>query len=315
TWIKQELAILEQEKPDLVISRLTSYGYSPRVVARKTGIPFLIEADCPASYEKIVFQKFFRSTKWLLYWMEKEFLAAGKAAFTVSNQIKQYFDRYRFPSDFMQVIPNGADPDRFNPSISGAAVKQKYDLEGYTVIGFVGSFIYWHGIENLVNLVEATLASDPKVKFLMVGEGGPMKPMLEKFIRERKLEPRAILTGFVAHDEIPQYISVMDIVLAPYPKLDFFYYSPVKIYEYMCCGKPVVTTRIGQIAEIIQDHENGILNEPDRLETFKSSILELVKQPELRHRIGTAARQTVLEHYTWRHRGEQLSRLCEKCTH
>jgi glycosyltransferase involved in cell wall biosynthesis len=81
----------------------------------------------------------------------------------------------------------------------------------------------------------------------------------------------------------------------------------------MSCGKPVVTTRIGQITEILQDHVNGILNDPDHLEMFKSSILELIQKPELRHQIGAAARQTVLEHYTWRHRGEQLSHLCEKC--
>lgn len=312
-WIKQELEILEEEKPDLVISRLASYCYSPLRVSKLTGIPYLIEADSPASYEKIVFQKFFRSTKWLLYWIEKKEIMAGRAAFTVSNQIKEYFVDHGIPPEFMHVIPNGADPDRFRPDIPCDDVKRKYDLYDHTVLGFVGSFIYWHGIENLTNIIDKTLNVYKEAKFLMVGEGGPMKPVLEKFIADNKLQDRAILTGFVSHEDIPKYIAAMDIVLAPYPQLDFFYYSPVKIYEYMACGKPVVTTRIGQIAEIIEHRQNGFLTEPDNIENIEVIIHELMREPELREKTGSAARRDVLEKFTWKKRGEKLSELCQKC--
>lgn len=312
-WINEELAILEEEKPDLVISRVASYCYSPVKVSQKSGIPYLIEADSPASYEKVEFQKYFRSTKSLLYWIENKQIMSGKAAFTVSNQIKQYFVGHGIPSDFMSVIPNGADAERFAPTAPCEEVKQKYDLQDSVVIGFVGSFIYWHGIENLTYVIEKILSMNKRIKFLMVGEGGPMKPMLDKFIRDHKLQDRAILTGFVSHDEIPKYIAAMDIVLAPYPKLDFFYYSPVKIYEYMSVGKPVVSTAIGQIAEIIDDRRNGFLTQPDDVEKITSTIIELVNKPELRQKVGAAARKDVLEKYTWKKRGEQLSELCRKC--
>jgi len=309
---QEEIAILEQEQPDLVISRVESYLYSPVRVSKMTGIPYLIEADSPASYEKVEFQKYFRSTKSLLYWIENRQILSGQAAFTVSNQIKEYFVGHGIPGDFIYVIPNGADPERFNPSIPCNDIKQKYDLQKVTTIGFVGSFIYWHGIENLTYIIEKTLATHQKVKFLMVGEGGPMKPMLEKFIADHKLTDRAILTGFVPHEEIPKYIAAMDIVLAPYPKLDFFYYSPVKVYEYMSCGKPVVTTRIGQIAEIIEDRRNGFLTEPGDRESMKLTIRELINNVELREKVGATARRDILEKHTWRSRGEQLSALCER---
>jgi glycosyltransferase involved in cell wall biosynthesis len=311
--IKQELAILEEEKPDLVISRIDSYNFSNAKVAQRTNLPFLIEADCPASYEKIVFQKYFRSTKWLLYHLERKQIMTGRAAFTVSNLMKEYFVNHGVPDDFMHVIPNGADPDRFKPNVDKAAVQKKYNLEGCTVVGFVGSFIYWHGIENLTYVMEKTLEGDKSTKFLMVGDGGPMKPMLEKFITEKKLQNRAILTGFVPHEEIPQYIAAMDVVLAPYPKLDFFYYSPVKIYEYMCVGKPVVSTRIGQIAEVIADQKNGFLTEPDDVEQIKKTIIRLLKNADLRQEVGQAARDAILAKHTWKKRGEQLSQLCYQC--
>jgi len=238
---------------------------------------------------------------------------AGKAAFTVSNQIKAYFVDHGIPADFMHVIPNGADPVRFNPEIPCEEVKTKYDLHDSTVIGFVGSFIYWHGIENLTSVVEKTLKANPKAKFLMVGEGGPMKPMLEKFIKDNRLENRAILTGFVPHEAIPAYINAMDIVLAPYPKLDFFFYSPVKIYEYMSMGKPVVSTRIGQIAEVIEHQHNGFLTRPDDVEAIKNTIIELSQNSDLRRQVGLAARKDILDKYSWQKRGEQLSELCYRC--
>ncbi|MBD3288388.1 hypothetical protein GF337_06250, partial [candidate division KSB1 bacterium] len=67
--IKEESAILEKEKPDLVISRMDSYVYSPVSLSKKTNIPFIIEVDSPSSYEKIVFQDYYRSTRKLLYWL------------------------------------------------------------------------------------------------------------------------------------------------------------------------------------------------------------------------------------------------------
>jgi len=140
-----------------------------------------------------------------------------------------------------------------------------------------------------------------------------MKPMLEKFIADNELGDRAILTGFVPHADIPKYIAAMDIVLAPYPGLDFFYYSPVKIYEYMSSGKPVVTTRIGQIAEIIENRRNGFLTEPNDIGNIELIIQELLNEPELREKVGAAARKDVLEKFTWEKRGEQLSELCQKC--
>lgn len=311
--INQEMAILEKEKPDLVISRIDSYNFSNSLVQQRSKLPFLIEADCPASYEKIVFQKYFRSTKSLLYYLERTQIMTGKAAFTVSNLMKDYFVQHGVPADFMHVIPNGADPDRFRSDVDTTEVKEKYDLDGSTIVGFVGSFIYWHGIENLTYVMEKTLASDKNAKFLMVGDGGPMKPMLEKFIQEKKLENRAILTGFIPHEEIPKYIASMDVVLAPYPKLDFFYYSPVKVYEYMCVGKPVVSTRIGQIAEVVEDKKDGFLTEPDDVEKITATIVELLQNPELRKEVGAAAREKILANHTWKSRGEKLSELCYQC--
>ncbi len=310
--IRREQAILEAEKPDLVISRLDVFVYSPVVLKRKFQIPFIIEIDSPRSYEKITYQSHYRVTKSLLRRMELEFIRAGDASFTVSNQIKKHFVDRGIPEDFIHVIPNGADATRFSPDIPATAVMEKYHLHDSVVIGFVGSFIYWHGVENLTFIIEKIVKRHDQVKFLMVGQGGPMETLLRNFIRDNRLEDKVIFTGFISHDDVPQYISAMDIVLAPYPDIDFFYYSPVKIYEYMSCGKPVISSRIGQIAEVIRDRETGFLTKPNDIEMICQNISELIENPELRKRIGKAAREEILNKHTWQKRGEQLSALCSQ---
>ncbi|MEE4311953.1 MAG: glycosyltransferase family 4 protein [candidate division KSB1 bacterium] len=310
--IPREKEIIRSENPDMIIARLDVHVYSPVVLAKKFDIPFLIEIDSPRSYEKIKYQTHYKMSKSMLRWMELKFVRSGVAGFTVSNQIKQHFVDRGIEDSFIEVIPNGADPDRFSPEVPSTKIDEKYGLHDSTVVGFVGSFIFWHGIENLTSIIQSITGKYGHVKFLLVGQGGPLEGYLKKFIADNNLNDRVILTGHVPHDEVPAYISAMDIVLAPYPEMDFFYYSPVKIYEYMSCGKPVVSSRIGQIAEIIDDRVTGFLTTPNHIEKISEVICELVEDNQLREKVGVAARSEILKNHTWKKRGEQLSRMCEK---
>lgn len=308
----EENRIISNEAPDLIISRLDVYLFSALLLAKMKKIPLLLEIDSPEVYEFSTFHGEYITHQKLLKYVELLNIKYANACFTVSNDLKHYFLKQGMPEEKIHVITNGADITRFIPRINKQKVVGKYALQNKIVVGFVGSFHYWHGVENLISLIEGTLALQPNICFLMVGEGGPMKSKLEEFITKKGHRDRVILTGHIEHEEIPQYISTMDIVLAPYPKLDFFYYSPVKIYEYMACGKPVVTTRIGQIAEIIQDGKNGFLCRPDDVKQMQARISELVTSPSLRALIGEAATQTMVEHHSWRKKAEQLSRLCRQ---
>ena len=119
-----------------------------------------------------------------------------------------------------------------------------------------------------------------------------------------------ILTGHVPHESVPKYISAMDIVLAPYPDLEFFYYSPVKIFEYMACGKAVVSSKIGQIAEVIEHGVDGIVCTPGDVQAMTDSVRSLVLNKEKRLSIGTAASKKVRLSYSWQKKAEELESLC-----
>jgi glycosyltransferase involved in cell wall biosynthesis len=120
------------------------------------------------------------------------------------------------------------------------------------------------------------------------------------------------MTGTVAYGDVPDYVDAMDIVIVPYPKLDFWYPSSMKLFEYMSSSKPVVASAVDQVKDVIRDGENGLLFNPNRLDEFVNKVLLLVDNPILRRKLGQNARKTVLEKYTWIDHAKKMVQLFER---
>ncbi|MDZ7264821.1 MAG: glycosyltransferase family 4 protein, partial [candidate division KSB1 bacterium] len=217
----------------------------------------------------------------------------------------QYYERWRIPAAKMVVVPNGVDERRFRPEALTDEIRKQYHLQSRVVVGFVGSFHFWHGLEHLMQFMKLTLARFDGVTFLLVGEG-PLKHELEQKVQQDHLSDRVIFAGYVPHEKVPAYLSAMDIVLAPYPRLDFFYYSPLKLFEYLAAGKAVIASRIGQITEIIQDGINGVLVDPDDFDELQRQLFLLIEDEDYRERLGENGRKTIIEQYTWRHTAQKI---------
>jgi glycosyltransferase involved in cell wall biosynthesis len=91
----------------------------------------------------------------------------------------------------------------------------------------------------------------------------------------------------------------MDVAVAPYPRLESFYFSPLKVYEYMAAGVPVVASRSGQLEQLIESGVNGLLTPPDDVESLAASLELLLTDAQLRKRLGCAGRAKVLNEHTW----------------
>ncbi|MCD6116158.1 glycosyltransferase family 4 protein [bacterium] len=309
-FYREECSIIKKDIPDILIARMESYLFSPRLIGKKANIPIIAEADSPVVYELDNFGPRYRRIRGLAEKLEIDFINSADISFCVSNTLKQYFVGRGVPENHLHVITNGADLKRFNPFISPAAVQRRFPLQGKTVVGFVGSFHYWHGVSELIELIKAVVADNRDVVFLLVGSGGPMLDDLKTFIRTERLENRIFLTGYVEHTLVPAYISSMDIVIAPYPALDFFYYSPVKIFEYMACGKAVITSRIGQIAEVIENGRDGILCTPGSIREMIMAVKELAADKNSIERMGMAAFKKIGKQYSWHRKAQELEQLC-----
>ncbi|HYQ82917.1 MAG TPA: glycosyltransferase family 4 protein, partial [Rubrobacter sp.] len=98
-----------------------------------------------------------------------------------------------------------------------------------------------------------------------------------------------------------------DVALAPYPRpAHDFYFSPLKLFEYLACGAPVVAASLGQIAEVIRHGETGLLYPPGELDALVASCARLLEDPDLRRRMGRAAAKEIRDRYTWDHNAARV---------
>lgn len=109
----------------------------------------------------------------------------------------------------------------------------------------------------------------------------------------------------------PQLSHPSAVAVAPFRHQDCFYFSPIKVFEYMASGACVVASRLGQIAEVIQDGVNGLLCAPDDERDLLAALTRARKSPDLRRRLGTAALHTVRNRYTWARAAEETSRVIQ----
>jgi glycosyltransferase involved in cell wall biosynthesis len=294
----REWRILAAEEPDVLLVRYNILNFSAIFAAKIKGIPVVLEVNSPHAFERKKLVQDIWHIPLVPFLVESMVMKLADRIITVSDILKSYYLERTIGADKISVVANGVDIDRFSPNVSSQTISEKYQLADKVVLGFIGSFHYWHGIENLRRLIEFTSSKFENVVYLLVGDG-PLKNQLTEFVKDRGLSEDVILTGYVPHDEVPNYLAAMQVVLAPYPASDFFYFSPLKIFEYMSAGKPVLASRLGQISEMIQHGENGLLYQPEDIANLCQNAAALVEDKYLRARLGENARATILQGYTW----------------
>ena len=145
----------------------------------------------------------------------------------------------------------------------------------------------------------------PPSRLLVVGDG-PERPLLERMVAAAGYGDRLECVGAVSHHHVPEQLARMHVGLAPYPELEPFYFSPLKVFEYMAGGAAVVASDVGQISSLIDHGENGLLCPPEDTQTLSEELFRLAADESLRHRLAVAGRTFVERHHTWRHRMQEL---------
>jgi glycosyltransferase involved in cell wall biosynthesis len=213
------------------------------------------------------------------------------------------------------------------------ALRRQYGIpaDAY-VIGFIGTFGEWHGVDFLARCIEDLVARDRqwlakhKIHFMLVGDGAKM-PIVRQILGGDPVSRYVSLTGLVAQIEAPKHLACADLLVAPHiPNADGseFFGSPTKLFEYMAMEKPVLASALGQIADVVggqgaikegrmPDGVNracGLLFEPGNAEAFKQGLRALVEDPALAVSLAKAARMEVAARYTWtRHVNAILERM------
>lgn len=275
---------------DLVYERYSLWSYSAMEFAQRLGVPGLLEVNAPLIDEQAQHRGLAHRT--LAEQVAQRAFRAATGLIAVSQEVKQYLAGWVSPEK-IHVIPNGVNPQRFLP-IQPALSKNSSTF----TVGFVGSLKPWHGLSQLVNAFAQLHNRLPQARLLIVGDG-PERDALVADLMRRNLQQAVHLTGAVPPDHIPELLAMMDVAVAPYPALSDFYFSPLKVVEYMAAGLPVVVSRLGQLTDLVEHEVTGLLCSPGDEKALADALERLWQSPALRHDLGQAARKQVLAHYTW----------------
>lgn len=205
------------------------------------------------------------------------------------------------PSERVSVIPNAVDADAFS---AGAApdleLKRTLGLDGAEVLGFIGSFYAYEGLDLLLEALPAILKRRPNARVLLVG-GGPQESNLKQQVAAMGLEGKVVFTGRVPHEEVGRYYDLVDVLVYPrHPMRLTELVTPLKPLEAMAQQRVFVASDVGGHRELVRDGETGVLFRAGNAVALADAAARLLAEPERWPLIKAAGRAFVERERTWR---------------
>ena len=301
--------LLEKLGIEAVMERYYNFGGEGVRAAHAREIPSLLEVNSPikehpgslksALDRAVLFRPLQR--------IREELLAKASALVTPLPSIVPE----DVPGEKVHRVHWGANVERFRPDV---AEKRLAIPERAKVVVFSGSFRPWHGADLLMRAAPKVLSRDPEAFFLFIG-AGPTWGETRLLARKLGIEDAVLFTGPVAYDEMPSYLRAARVGVAPYEpsrlgqmKLGF-YWSPLKIFEYMATALPVVSLDVPPIAEVVRPEQEGLLAAEGDAEALAAAIVRLLADPARARSMGQAGRERVIAHFSWQRHCEQLERI------
>ena len=286
---------IRQGAYDLIYERHALWSDVGSRLSQATGLPLILEVNAPLREEAARYRNLTHPE--LAALIENRQFQKAHAISVVSSTLREFVIAQGASPDRVAVLPNAIDPDQFHPAVRGGRVRSLLALNSKTVIGFVGRPRPWHDLDTLLLAFSRLYLENQNFHLLLVGQ---MPEDLSGKIAGLGLPALSITqTGAVPHKEIPEYLAAMDVAVSPHPALNDFYFSPLKLFEYLACGVPTIATEIGQPAEIMQNGQAGLLYPPGDAYALAANIRWLVEHPAEAREIAWQGATYVLENHTW----------------
>jgi len=276
--------LIKKNKPDCIYERYNLFFTSGIWASKRFGLPILVEVNAPLFMERS--QNEGVSLRRLAQWSEDYVWNNANTVVPVTNVLGKMVQARGVDRDRVTVIPNGIN-DSFSVGLPEiGTVDEKYGLEGKLVMGFVGFVREWHRLDRVLKFIGDS--PDQSRHLLLVGDG-PDLPRLKALAKNLGISDSLTITGIIERDQIPGLVQRFDVALQP----DVVpYASPLKMFEYMALGKPILAPNTENIREILIDGKNALLFEQAD-ESFGEKLNQLCSDSELRQTLGSAARSSI----------------------
>ncbi len=269
-------------------------GHAAALLSRRFNIPFVVTVHGLDVFNTCFFSGISAG------WRRKasvDVYRAAQSAICISGKVQEILKAGTPVDTRSTIVYNGVNPGLFSPSAPGSG---SFDPE----ILVVGNLQSGKGHELVLRALEKLRPSFPQLRCRIIGEGPDQAP-IESLVRHLNLERQVEFAGRQSRSAVAESMRRCSVFVLPSRNegLGCVY------LEAMSCGKPVIGCRGQGIDEVIEHAKNGWLIPADGLEDLVQGLSVLLGSPELRTRIGAAARQTILEKLTLSHQAERLARI------
>ncbi len=296
--------IIPLVKPDILHAHSPVLNALPAIRAgRKFGIPIVYEvrafwedaaADHGTTTEGSLRYKITRA-------LETHAFKNADAVTTICEGLRRDIVERGIPSSKVTVIPNAVDIEKF--SIGGApdeALKTSLGLAGSRILGFIGSFYAYEGLDLLLDALPLIIERAPDVRVLLVG-GGPQEESLKRQAQTLGISDKVVFSGRVPHGEVNRYYDLVDLLIYPRHSMRLTeLVTPLKPLEAMAQGRLFAASDVGGHRELVRDGVTGVLFKAGDPQSLTDKALELLKETDKWHAFKQAGRQYVETERNWK---------------
>ena len=270
---------------DAVYERFSLFSDAGVIAAANLGVPHVLEVNAPLREEARRFRTLPHAD--FAADVERAVLSATSRVLVVSQPLVATVVASGADRRIVEVVPNGVACD-------APFAKPGRDPGAFTV-GFAGSLKPWHGIETLLDAVKLATDEAPNLRLEVIGHG----PLAHLLSDSGLPDTRLIHLGALPHGDTLARIATWNVGVAPYLPLEDFYFSPLKVLEYMAAGICPVASELGELPALLGDGARGVLVAPGDAAGLARVLVRLAREPELASRLGAAARAYVRAHRDW----------------
>jgi glycosyltransferase involved in cell wall biosynthesis len=245
---------------------------------------------------------------------ERYLLKRADSIIAVTTGIKRHLiEEYGVDETRVTVIENGANTTLFRPGDQDQARKDLGLDPSAGYVCFTGNFAPWQGLPDFIRAIPEVSDRCPAARVLLVGDG-VMRERCTELADELGVRDLVHFTGRVAYESVPAYVTASDVCVAPFirDRNDTIGLSPLKIYEYMGCGRPVVASDIAGVRELLEHSGGGITVRPEDPAAIASAVSMLLTDPERRAEMGQAGCEYVRKNNSWEVVARRVGEVCSE---